>query len=303
MNKKGEIGNLSKIIQPETAIITNISEAHLENFNSIKDIAKAKSEIIGNILEGGNIILNKDSNFFSFLSNQAKKNGINVISFSLKKRSDIFLLNTKKIGNYYRLKLKVKNKIFNFDVKYSADNFINNFLACICVLFVYNLNLDKMKKKFINFKIPDGRGDIKIIKKFNKRFEFIDESYNANPLSMTSAIKNMNFHKRKNNGKKLVFLGDMLELGKRSTQLHRTLSNTINKSNVDKVFVYGKYIRETFDYLHANKKGKIFDNLREARNHFAKIIRNNDLLMVKGSNATGLNRFSKNIKRGQISAI
>ena len=120
---------------------------------------------------------------------------------------------------------------------------------------------------------------------------------------MTSAIKNVNFHKRINNGKKLVFLGDMLELGKRSTQFHRTLSNTINKSDIDKVFVYGKYIRETFDYLQASKKGKIFDNLREARNHFAKIIRNNDLLMVKGSNATGLNRFSKNIKRGQISAI
>ena len=51
------------------------------------------------------------------------------------------------------------------------------------------------------------------------------------------------------------------------------------------------------------KKGKAFDNLKDAYSHFGKIIRNNDLLMVKGSNATGLNRFSKKIKRGQISAI
>ena len=97
MNKRGEIGNLSKIIQPETAIITNVSEAHLENFNSINDIAKAKSEIIGNILKGGNIILNKDSDFFSFLSNQDKKNGINVISLVLKKIR-YFLLNIKRLG-------------------------------------------------------------------------------------------------------------------------------------------------------------------------------------------------------------
>ena len=95
----------------------------------------------------------------------------------------------------------------------------------------------------------------------------------------------------------------MLELGKKSKKLHRALSNIINRSDIDKVFVYGKYIRETYNYLLANKKGKIFDNLREAHNHFGKIIRNNDLLMVKGSNATGLNQFSKNIKRGQISAI
>ena len=77
----------------------------------------------------------------------------------------------------------------------------------------------------------------------------------------------------------------------------------INKSDIDKVFVYGKYIKETFNYLSENKKGKVFKNLNEAYDHFGKILHNNDLLMVKGSNATGLNQFSKNIKRRQISAI
>ena len=120
---------------------------------------------------------------------------------------------------------------------------------------------------------------------------------------MSSAIKNMNFYKGKNNAKKLVLLGDMLELGKKSRKLHKELSVVINKSNIDKVFVYGKYIRETFNYLLSNKKGEAFDSLTEAYKHLGKIIRNNDLLMVKGSNATGLNQFSKNIKRGQISAI
>ena len=73
MDKKGEIDNLSKIVKPEIAIITNISGAHFKNFNTLKDIAKAKAEIINNISKGGNIVLNKDSKFFSFLSNKAKK--------------------------------------------------------------------------------------------------------------------------------------------------------------------------------------------------------------------------------------
>ena len=120
---------------------------------------------------------------------------------------------------------------------------------------------------------------------------------------MSSAIKNMDYYKRKNNAKKLVFLGDMLELGKKSKKFHKELSTLINRSDIDKVFVYGKYIRETFNSLVKNKKGKIFNNLKEAYDHFSKIVHNNDLLMVKGSNATGLNKFSKNIKRGQISAI
>ena len=303
MDKKGEIDNLSKIVKPEIAIITNISEAHFKNFNTLKDIAKAKSEIINNISKDGNLILNKDDKFFSFLSNKAKENEINITSFSIKKKSDIYFMDIKKIKNYFRLKVNVKNKIFYFNIKYSTNNFINNILACISIMFVLNLNLNKMRKKFIGFKIPEGRGDIKTVKKFKKIFKFIDESYNANPLSMTSAINNMNFYKSNKNNRKLVFLGDMLELGRKTKKFHKALSVTINKSNIDKVFVCGKYIKETFNYLSANKKGRIFKNIEEAYAHFSKILHNNDLLMVKGSNATGLNHFSKNIKRRQISAI
>ena len=303
MDKKGEINKLSKIVKPEIGVITNISGAHFKNFKTLKDIAKAKAEIIDNITVGGNIILNKDDKFFNFFSEKAKNRGINVISFSSKKKADIFLLGCRKIKNKYRLKLSIKKRFFYFNVKYSMNNFINNILACVAVLHSLNLDLYVMRNNFTKFYIPSGRGDIKIIKKFNKKFKFIDESYNANPLSMSSAIRNMDFYKKKKDSKKLVFLGDMLELGKKSMKFHKELTNEINRSSIDKVFVYGKYIQATFNSLKKNKKGKVFNNLREAHNHFSKIIHNNDLLMVKGSNATGLNEFSKNIKKGQISAI
>ncbi len=303
MDKKGEIDNLSKIVKPEIAIITNVAEAHFKNFKTLKDIAKAKSEIINNISKHGSLILNKDNKFFNFLSNIAVKKKTNVISFSTKKKADIFLKEIKKTKKYYQLKINVKNKIFYFYTKYSTDSFISNLLACISTMYVLNLDLRKIEKNFITFKIPDGRGDIKVIKKFNKKFELIDESYNANPLSMKTAITNLSLHSRRKNQRKLVFLGDMLELGNKSKKFHKKLSIIINKSNIDKVYVLGKYIKETFNGLTLNKKGKIFKNLREAHDHFEKIIHNNDLLMVKGSNATGLNRFSINIKKGQISAL
>ena len=120
---------------------------------------------------------------------------------------------------------------------------------------------------------------------------------------MSSAIKNISYYKRKQNLKKIVLLGDMLELGKKTKKLHKDLSNIINESDIDKVFVYGKHIKETFNLLSKNKKGKIFNNLDQAYNYLGKILHNNDLLMVKGSNATGLNQFSKNFKKGYISAI
>ena len=303
MDKKGEIHNLSKIVKPEIAIITNISGAHFKNFNTLKDIARAKSEIINNISIDGKIILNKDDKFFKFLSDKAISKGIKVISFSSKVKADIFLSNITKIKNKYRLKVFVKKNIYFFETKYSTNNFVNNILACISTLYALNLDLSKIKKKFTTFSLPEGRGDIQIVKKFKKRFKFIDESYNANPLSMLSAINNMSSYQRNATSKKIVFLGDMLELGKKSRKFHKELSSIINKSDIDKVFVYGNYIKETFNYLNKNKKGKIFTNLRDAYYYFNKIVNNNDLLMVKGSNATGLNEFSKNIKRNKISVI
>ena len=303
MDKKGEINNLSKIVKPEIGVITNISEAHFKNFKTLKDIAKAKAEMMNHIPIGGNIILNKDSKYFNFFVNKAKQIGIKVTSYSNKKKSDIFLVTIKKIKNYFKLKINVKNKNLFFYTKNPTDSFINNILACISVLSVLNLDLNKMKKIFINFKIPEGRGDTTTIKKFNKKFKFIDDSYNANPLSMKSAIKNINYHNIGKKNKKFVFFGDMLELGKKSKKLHRQLSVAINRSSIDKVFVYGKEIKETFNYLSTNKKGKIFKNLMEAHDHFGKILHNNDILMVKGSNATGLNQFSKNIKRNKFNVI
>ena len=303
MDKKGEINTLSKMVRPDIAIITNISEAHLKNFKSIKDIARAKAEIISNIPIHGNIILNKDDRFFNFLSDLAKKKRISITSFGSKKRADIFLVNIHKIKNTYRLKISVKNKIFFFTTKNITNNFISNILACVAVLSVLNLDLENIKNLFSNFYLPTGRGDIKFVKKFNKKFKFIDESYNANPLSMNSALNNMKHYKKEGNTKKIVFLGDMLELGKNSKKLHRKLSTTINQSDIDKVFVYGKHIKETFNYLVENKKGIVFNNLKDAYIHFSKILHNNDLLMIKGSNATGLNQFSKNFKKGSVNVI
>ena len=115
---------------------------------------------------------------------------------------------------------------------------------------------------------------------------------------MSSAIKNISHYKVKNTSKKIAFLGDMLELGNKSKKLHKELSKVVNESDLDKVFVYGKHIRETYRHILKHKKGKIFNNLIEAHDYFRKFINNNDLLMIKGSNATGLNQFSKNIKRG-----
>ena len=100
MNRPGEIRNLTRKIKPHIGVITNIGEAHLENFKNINGIAKAKSEIMENIKLRGTIILNRDDIFFNYLSQKALSLKLKILTFGKHKKSHIRLKKLKKEANY-----------------------------------------------------------------------------------------------------------------------------------------------------------------------------------------------------------
>ena len=302
MSQKGEIKKLSKIVRPHIAIITNISAAHIKNFNNIKEIAKAKSEIIENITDNGSIVLNKDDNFFNFFCKKAKNKKINIISFSFKKKADVYLKKILKNNGHYKLTINIKNKDYEFYSLYNFKNLIQNILSTISIISLMNLDLSKIKKSFMKFSTPAGRGDISKINIYKKNIQLIDESYNANPLSMESAIDNLNKFKDKSK-RKILILGDMLELGINSKKYHKLLSEKINKTNISKVYVYGNYIKETYNNLIDKKKGEVLNKQKDIIKIFQNNINKNDIVMIKGSNATGLFKISQNLKKGKLNAI
>ena len=151
--------------------------------------------------------------------------------------------------------------------------------------------------KFKNFESPEGRGKKYFINRYKKKFKLIDESYNANPLSVKNAINKFNLIK-KEKFKKYLILGDMLELGSKSKKLHEDLSKVINSSDIDKVFIKGNKTIFTYKHINKNKRGNILQNNKDIDFSLSKIISNNDYLMIKGSNATGLNNFCRKIIRG-----
>ena len=203
-----------------------------------------------------------------------------------------FRLEKKK--NKTKILIKIKKQNFKLEVK---NINIYNILSSLAVLNELNLNIKKIIKKFSTYEPVEGRGKIYTIKRYNKKFKLIDESYNANPLSVKNAINNLN-NIKKQNFKKYLVLGDMLELGKKSTILHKGISKVINNSDIDKVFIKGAKTLSAYKYLDINKRGNIFQQEEDVDFTFNNIISNNDYLMIKGSNATGLNSFTKKIIKG-----
>jgi murE/murF fusion protein len=192
------------------------------------------------------------------------------------------------------------NKFFYLNTCFESD--IKNLLASIVAISIYK-NIDKIDCNFFySNKIPIGRGDISEIKLLKKKFYLIDQSYNSNPLSLNSALKNFNMIKL-NDTKKHLILGDMLELGKHSKKLHKEVAKNINKTSIKNVNVIGKHMSEAYKILHNNKKGIVLKNHSEIINLIKNNINNNDYLMIKGSNSTGLNKLTNDIKLGKINAL
>ena len=212
----------------------------------------------------------------------------------MSKKSDIHPIKIFKKSRNIKMSVKIDNRFFSLETK---DLNIHNILSSIAVLKELNLELSKVFKTFKKFQPTEGRGKIHNIFRYEKKFKLIDESYNANPLSVQNAINNFNEIK-KENFKKYLLLGDMLELGKKSESLHKNLSKFINNSDIDKVFIKGSKTLITYKNINIKKRGNIFQQDADIDLTFKDIISNNDYLMIKGSNATGLNNFSKRMIKG-----
>ena len=296
MDKKGEIDNLTNIIKPNVGLITNINYAHAKNFKNIKQIALAKAEIIKNILPNGFVVLNADDSFFKLHKKIAENNNINVISFGIKtKKANVKLFNIKKVKKAFKIKVKLNDKFKYFIISNNFQSNIYNILSALSVISIYKNVLKLNEKIFLDFRSPAGRGDHSTIKIGNKKINLIDESYNSNPLSLKSALKNYdNIDTKKY--RKYLLLGDMMELGSHSKKLHQSIVPLINETNIDKVFVMGKMVREIFDNIVKVKRGRILENKSGIFELIKKDFNNNDYLMIKASNATGFNSIVNNLK-------
>ena len=300
MNKPGEIKKLSEIVKPHIAIITNISEAHIQNFKNLKGIAKAKAEIIKNVKKNGTIILNKDDKFFKYFNKLSKINKLKVVSFGISKKSDVSLVSKKDYKNYQTIKIKIFNEIIKINNQSKIR--VSNLLALLAVLKILKVDLKDIQNKLKNFEPLEGRGKTHKVNRYKTKFNLVDESYNANPKSMADAIDN--FSKIKDiSSKKYLLLGDMLELGSKSELYHKNLSKFINRAEIDKLFVYGKKILNTYKYTYPEKRGNVLQSKNDFDDVFSNVLKKGDYLMIKASNGIGLNELSKQIIKGTKNVI
>ena len=296
MNKKGEIRKLSKLVKPHVAILTAIEKSHLEDLKSLKNIADAKSEILENLDVNGCLIINIDTNYSEYIINKAKKLGIkNILTFGKSKMSNIRLVSYSFDKNKYLVQALCFGKKLSWVMPAVGEHWIYNSLSIIALSTYYKIDIKKILNSLSFFKVPLGRGNNIFLKYKNKNFLLIDDSYNSNPASLTASLKN--FSKLKIRGKKILVLGDMMELGTNSIQIHKDFGVKIATFDFNILLTIGKNMYE-LNKLVKNIDDKFHnDNLNSISTKILKCLDEGDALLLKGSNSINLKEVINKIKK------
>lgn len=234
MNNLGEIRVLTNIAKPNVVVITNIGTSHIGNLGSRDNILKAKLEILEGLANNGVVVINKDNDLLKKWYEENKKNiNYKIITYGIKEKCDYagYDIISKADGSIY--KIDSNNNTYDIKVKIGGEHFILNSLCAISVGSIFKIPMNKIINGILNFELTKNRMEIK--KKNN--VTIINDCYNANYDSMKAAL---DFLGKNENNRKIAVLGDMLELGEFSEELHKKVGVEVNKNKIDILITVGE---------------------------------------------------------------
>ena len=282
-SEPNEIDFLSKIFNPDIAVITNISKAHIGNFKSFKELIKTKNQLFNNVKSNGKIFLNLDDKNI-FIPKNIQKN-ISIHSYAINNEADY---SSKFENAHSEIKINNKNKTVLIEIPESIKHLKSIILSTFAITNELGISPTDFINSIATFNLPDGRGNI-----INyKNCQLIDDTYNANPSSMRLGIDRLfNMFSK---GRKIAVLGDMLELGNNDIIEHSKIGQLLNSKDFDIVFTYGKLMKNTFLKINKTKIETFhFTSFSKLKNMFHSTIRKNDLIYLKGSRSIKLERLYK----------
>jgi UDP-N-acetylmuramoyl-tripeptide--D-alanyl-D-alanine ligase len=285
MNHADEITPLSRMVRPHAVAITTVGPVHIENFpDGETGVARAKAEIFDGIEPGGVAVLNSDNCWFDLLSDRAKAAGAEVLSFGSGESSAARLTGFEVVGGRATVSAVVHGQPLSYDLLQTGHHWGLNSLCALLMLEAMNVDRSTALAALGAFEPLAGRGAEKLVHRPGLPFTLIDESYNANPISMIAGFRTLGA--RKVDGRRIVALTDMLELGSDGPAMHAALAGPIEDAGIDLVFVAGPLMKSLWEALPATRRGGYAETAADLAPLVATALEPGDVVMVKGSNGS-----------------
>ncbi|MCP4395000.1 MAG: UDP-N-acetylmuramoyl-L-alanyl-D-glutamate--2,6-diaminopimelate ligase [Alphaproteobacteria bacterium] len=287
MNHLGEITPLSKLGQPEIALITSVAEVHMEFFKSIEEIADAKAEIFDGLIAGGTAILHADNPCYDRLCASANKKGVeNIVSFGESENADIRLKSYSVSADGISVEADVCGEVVSYSIGTIGKHWAINSLAVLALVKAIGADVKKAAASLSAITPPRGRGKRTKVQVNGGTAIIIDDSYNASPMSMKAGLEVLAQIEPENKGRRIAVMGDMLELGEKSVEMHVELKDKIAECGVDKVYTAGSNMKELFNALPSDIQGACADNSTELKHTVIEGLRAGDVVLIKGSSGS-----------------
>ena len=284
MNHAGEIAPLSAMLRPHVAIITNVEAVHLEYFADVEAIADAKAEIFTGLDADGTAILNCDNAHFDRLTAAAKARGIGKIwGFGEATGAEGHLISVDLEPSGSIVRAAILGREVSFRLPLPGRHQVQNALAVLLAVAAIGGDLDAAVAALETLAPVKGRGVAIDIAVAGGSLRIVDETYNASPAATRAALAVLGMTAPAAGGRRLVALGDMLELGANGPAEHAGLAEALIAAKVGQVFTAGPLMRHLHDALPAAMRGGHAENSAALAPLVASAAHANDIVLVKGS--------------------
>lgn len=292
MSGRGEIEFLTKLACPDAVVITNIGESHLLDLGSREGIAEAKLEILQGLRKDGLAVLHGDEPLLMERIHQFKGD-IQVQTFGRSDTNDLFPTEITQLEQGNSFKINASDKTFELPVLGTHN--ILNALAAMLIARYFSVSFEEITEGLKTTKLTNMRMELVEGKRGEK---IINDAYNASPTSMMAAIElvsNLHGYERK-----ILVLGDMLELGPQEEQYHLQIGEGLNADKIEFLFTYGQLGR----HIAAGARnvlgdGRVFDFLdkEELIQSLKKYLNGQTLVLVKASRGMKLEEIVKVLQK------
>lgn len=284
MNHAGEIAPLSAMLRPHAVIITNVEAVHLEYFADVEAIADAKAEIFAGMDTDGVAILNRDNPHFARLAAQARARGIDrVWSFGETAGAEAHLVSVALDPAGSTVAATILGRAVGFRLPLPGRHQVQNALAVLLAVAAVGGDVGAGAAALEQLAPVKGRGVASEIPVAGGCFKIIDETYNASPAAVRAALAVLGMTQPGSGGRRMVALGDMLELGEASPAAHAGLADALIAAGIDRVFTAGPLMRHLQDALPTRMKGDHAADSAGLGPLVAAAAGPGDIVLVKGS--------------------
>jgi UDP-N-acetylmuramoyl-tripeptide--D-alanyl-D-alanine ligase len=296
MNNRGEIAALTRQVRPHVAIITAIAPAHIENLGSEQAIADAKAEIFEGLEPGGVAIVPNDSEYRDRLVKAARRRAEQIITFG-GGDADVHAIHAVSAeGGGSLISAGLLERELTFTISQRGDHWVSNSLAVLAAVEAVGADVAIAGLALADLGGLKGRGARHLVQIGDGEVLVIDESYNANPASMTATLKS--FGEERDVKRRIAVLGPMRELGEHSAALHAALAPAVLGAHIDCLILLGEEMKPLAEQVVGKLALDLADDVDDATDTLMRTLHPGDAVLVKASNSVGLAKLVERVAGG-----